>query len=160
MISRTRRLALAGAVALAIPAVAGGSYAVAAGDPVREDLAADQNPVGGKGRTLGLTRVTIPAGAQLAAHTHPGTEIARIEKGTLTYTVIRNGSVPVYRGDGDAARKVRTLRPGQTARLRPGMWIVEKPGMVHRAANRGDSRVVILLSSLFPNGAPPSSPAS
>ena len=118
MHARTRRIGAIGLVAIAIPAVAAGGYAVAAGQPTRSDLASAKNPVGGKGRTLGLTRVTIPAGAQLAAHTHPGTEIARIEHGTLTYTVERNGSVPVYRGDAGSARKLRTLRPGQTARLR------------------------------------------
>jgi quercetin dioxygenase-like cupin family protein len=160
MHARTRRTAAIGLAAVAIPAAAAGGYAVAAGQPEREDLAAAKNPVGGDGRTLGLTRVTIPAGAQLAPHTHPGTEIARIERGTLTYTVDRKGSVPVYRGDAGSARKVRTIRPGQTARLRTGQWIVEQPGMVHHAANKGSSPVVILLSSLFPNGAAPSSPAS
>ena len=160
MHARPRRIAAVGLVALAIPAAAAGGYAIAAGQPTRTDLAEAKNPVGGKGRTLGLTRVVIPAGAQLAAHTHPGTEIARIERGTLTYTVDRKGTVPVYRGDVGSARKLRTLRPGQTARLRAGDWIVEQPGMVHHAANNGGGRVVILLSSLFPTGAPPSSPAS
>jgi quercetin dioxygenase-like cupin family protein len=160
MHARTRRIGAIGLVAVAIPAAAAGGYAVAAGQPTRSDLATAKNPVGGKGRTLGLTRVTIPAGAQLAAHTHPGTEIARIEQGTLTYTVERDGSVPVYRGDAGSARRLRVIRPGQTARLRAGDWIVEQPGMVHHAANNTGGRVVILLSSLFPNGAPPSTPAS
>jgi quercetin dioxygenase-like cupin family protein len=160
MHARTRRIGAIGLVAVAIPAAAAGGYAVAAGQPTRADLAEAKNPVGGKGRTLGLVRVTIPAGAQLAAHTHPGTEIARIEAGTLTYTVDRNGSVPVWRGDVGSGRRLRTLRPGQTARLRAGDWIVEQPGMVHHAANNTGKPVVILLSSLFPTGAPASSPAS
>jgi len=156
----TRRLGAIALAALAIPAAAAGGYAVAAGQPAREELGAAKDPVGAKGRTLGLTRVTIPAGAALAPHTHPGTEIARIERGTLTYTVDRNGSVSVWRGDAGSARRLRTLRPGQTARLRRGDWIVEPPGMVHHAANRTDGKVVILLSSLFPDGAAASSPAS
>jgi quercetin dioxygenase-like cupin family protein len=160
MTARTRRTAAIAIAAVAIPAAAAGGYAVAAGQPVREDLGAAKDPAGAKGRTLGLTRVTVPAGAKLAPHTHPGVQVSRIEHGTLTYTVDRNGSVPVYRGDAAKPRRVRTLHPGQTARLRAGEWIVEQPGMVHHAANIGSKRVVILLSSLYRTGAPASSPAS
>ncbi|MEZ5123609.1 MAG: cupin domain-containing protein [Solirubrobacterales bacterium] len=160
MRARTRRTAAIALVALAVPAAAAGGYAVAAGQPVREDLGAAKDPAGAQGRTLGLTRVTIPAGVSLAPHTHPGVQVSRIVRGTLTYTVDRRGSVPVYRGDAASARRLRTLHPGQTARLRAGDWIVEPQGMVHHAANQGTSRVVILLSSLYRTGAPASSPAT
>jgi quercetin dioxygenase-like cupin family protein len=159
MSPRLRRLGVLTLLAL-VPAAALGGYALGAGTPVREDLAAAKNPVGAKGRTLGLARVTIPAGAALASHTHPGTEVAHIDAGTLTYTVERNGTVSVYRGDVSAAKLVRRIKPGQTAQLRKGDWIVEPPNMVHHAANRTAKKIVILLSTLFPNGAPASSPAT
>jgi quercetin dioxygenase-like cupin family protein len=116
------------------------------------------NPAGGKGRTLGLSRVDVPPGAQLPLHRHPGTQIARIHRGVLTYTVV-TGKVNVMRGNPEVeATRVRTIAAGQTARIRAGQWIVERPGTIHRAANRGRQTIVIYISSLFRNGAPPAIP--
>src|SRR4051794_11392760 len=129
-------------VAAVTAAFAAGALAVAtlgASTPVatRVVLAAKDNPVGGKGRTLGLTRATIPAGAALALHHHPGTEIAFVARGELTYTV-RSGNVAVMHGAADgSARVVRRIRSGQTGPLETGDWIVEQPTMVHRAVNKG-----------------------
>jgi quercetin dioxygenase-like cupin family protein len=120
---------------------------------VRTVLAEDPDPAGAAGRTLGLSRVTIAPGAELALHRHPGTQIASIERGTLTYWVVR-GSVTVKRGD----RVVRTIGAGQRGQVPTGDWIVERPGTVHHAANRGRTGIVILIASLFTDGAPPSIP--
>ncbi|HST38559.1 MAG TPA: hypothetical protein VLK58_03580, partial [Conexibacter sp.] len=54
---------------------------------VRTVLAEDPDPPGAPGRTLGLSRVTVAPGAELALHRHPGTQIANIARGTLTYWV-------------------------------------------------------------------------
>jgi quercetin dioxygenase-like cupin family protein len=112
---------------------------------------------GAPGRTLGLTRVTVPAGARLALHHHSGTQISSVQEGTLTYTV-KTGRVRVMTGDADGGRLVGTIGAGQTGSIRPGQWIVEQPSEIHRAANRGKGDVVILLATLFPDGAPPSVP--
>jgi quercetin dioxygenase-like cupin family protein len=157
-----RRSILAALCALlAVAATSAYAGAQMAGDPrpvVREALAQDVDPAGAKGRTLGLSRVDVPAGAQLALHRHPGVQIARIDQGVLTYTVV-TGSVNVWRGNPEVdPTKVRTIRSGQTARIRAGQWIVEKPGTIHRAANRGRRTIVIYISSLFRNGAPPAIP--
>ena len=40
---------------------------------VRDPLATANNPLGAKGKSLTLYKVTIPAHAQLALHYHPGT---------------------------------------------------------------------------------------
>src|SRR3712207_3251588 len=91
-----------------------GSEAREAQAPAREALAQVVNPRGAPGRTLGLSRVTVPAGTALAPHRHPGYQIAYIQRGTLTYTV-RTGVVRIYRGPADASpRLVRTLRAGET----------------------------------------------
>jgi len=148
----------------ALPAIAGlSAYAGAqmAGDPepvVREALAQDVDPPGAKGRTLSLSRVDVPPGAELPLHRHPGVQIARIARGVLTYTVV-TGRVNVWRGNPEVkAIKVRTIAAGQTAPVRSGQWIVEKPGTIHRAANRGKAGIVIYISSLFRDGAPPAIP--
>jgi quercetin dioxygenase-like cupin family protein len=157
-----RRSILAALCALvAVAALSAYAGAQMAGDPepvVREALAQDVNPAGAKGRTLGLSRVDVQPGARLALHRHPGVQIARIDQGVLTYTVV-TGAVSVWRGNPEVkATRVRTIRAGQTAPIRAGQWIVEKPGTIHRAANRGKKTIVIYISSLFRNGAPPAIP--
>ena len=128
--------------------------------PAREALAQVVKPPGAPGRTLGLSRVTIPAHTALAPHRHPGDQIAYIQRGTLTYTV-RTGVVRVYRGAADASPQlVDTIRGGQTRRVDAGEWVVERQGDVHFGANRGGRPVVILLATLFTTGSPPSIPVT
>jgi hypothetical protein len=135
-----------------------GAEAQPAQAPAREALAQVVNPRGARGRTLGLSRVTVPARTALAPHRHPGYQIAYIERGSLTYTV-RTGVVRIYRGAADASpRLVRTIRAGQTARVRAREWLVERQGDVHFGANRGRRPVVILLATLFTTGSPASIP--
>ena len=78
--------------------------------------------------------------------------------GTLTYTV-RDGSVTVRKGAADEDPvKVRTIKAGQTARIKAGQWIVEQQSDHHQAANRGGKKIVIYLATLLKKGAPPSTP--
>lgn len=159
--SSFRRALPAASVVLAL--VAGGGYAVGASQQApaqatRDVLAQAVDPVGARGRTLALSRVTIPARTRLELHRHPGTQIAYIEKGTLTYTV-RRGVVKVYRGAADRnPRVVRRVSAGRTGSVRPGEWVVEPPRSVHFGANRGDRPVKILLATLFKTGSPASIP--
>ena len=152
----------AGAVTIAVLlAAAASAYAVTVGsragtrEPIqRVVLGQTSRTAGAKGRTLGLSRVTIAPGAALAFHHHPGTQVSQVTSGTLTYWV-RTGGVTVRRDD----RVVRRIRPGQHGKIPAGDWIVEQPGTIHRGANRGRKRVVILIASLYRTGAPPSIPA-
>lgn len=158
-----RRIRVGVVVAAMCTAALLGGYAIGAtraASPVavRDALAAKDNPIGAKGRTLGLTRVTIPAGVVLALHHHPGTQVAYVASGTLTYTVKR-GMVPVLHGTADASPTVvRSIRAGQSGRIAAGEWIVEEPSTVHWAANRTTKPVVIYLATLFPTGDPPAIP--
>lgn len=110
------------------------------------------------GQELVLSRVIVPAGAELAPHTHPGTQMAYIAEGTLTYTVYSDQAV-VTRGAATASARAETIAAGTTTKLATGDSIVEPAGMKHSAKNEGSSPVVIYLSSLFEAGAPASSPA-
>jgi quercetin dioxygenase-like cupin family protein len=102
--------------------------------------------------------VTIPPKTRLALHRHPGTQIAYIQKGTLTYTV-RTGSVNVYRGAADVdPRVVRRIGAGQSGSVHAGEWVIERPSTVHLGANRTGRPVRILLASLFKNGSPSTIP--
>ena len=156
---RIAALALAGLV-LSAMALAGAVRALAPDPPpvVRTALAQAVGPAGAPGKTLGLSRVTVAPGASLPLHRHPGTQTAYIARGALTYTVVE-GSVTVRRGNPETgARVVRTIASGQTAMIRAGTWIVERPGTIHQAANRGDGQIVIWLATLFRSGAPPAIP--
>jgi hypothetical protein len=83
-----------------------------------------------------------------------------VTRGTLTYTV-RKGSAVVSEGQSDAdPRVVRTIKAGQTGRVRSGQWIVEQPSDIHEAANRGTVPVVIYIATLLKTGAPPSTPVT
>ena len=154
------RLALLAAVMLlagaAVVACAAGARAPA--QATRTVLAQAVNPPGANGRTLGLSRVRIPPHTRLALHRHPGVQLAYIQEGTLSYTVKR-GVVKVYRGDADKDPVVvRRIAGGHSGKVHAGEWVIERPGVVHFGANRGDRPVVILLATLFRNGKPASIP--
>ncbi len=125
---------------------------------VREALAQTAKPRGAAGRTLALTRITIQPGTKLALHHHPGTQIAYVERGVLTYTV-EQGTARIKRGPADDHPVlVRKLEAGDTARIKQGQWIIEQPSDHHHAVNKGKKPIVLYLSTLFPTGAPPSIP--
>src|SRR3954452_9838349 len=152
-------LAIGAAVALAAAYAAGASGRPSA-QAVRESLAQVVNPAGAKGRTVGLARVTIPAHTALALHRHPGTQIAYIQSGTLTYTV-KAGSVPVYHGaTDDKPRLIRTVKAGHSGTVPAGDWVIERPGTIHFGANNGSRPLVIVLATLFTDGPPVSIPVA
>jgi quercetin dioxygenase-like cupin family protein len=101
--------------------------------------------------------VTIPVRGRIALHHHEGTQVAYIQAGILSYTV-KSGAVTVSSGPADNATVVRKITTGQTGQIRAGQWIVEQPSTIHRAANKGKTKVVIYLATLLKNGAPPSTP--
>ena len=146
--------------AFALGATLPGAFAQTKAEPtvVRTAFAETDRVQGAPDRTMVLSRVVVQPGAQLALHHHLGTQISRITAGTLTYTVER-GSAVVREGEtGVDERLVRKIEAGQTARVKPGQWLVEQPSDIHRAANRGSTPVVIILATLLETGAPPSTP--
>lgn len=125
----------------------------------RYPLAQTSSVRGAPQRTMVLSKVVVDPGARLGLHYHRGTQVARIVSGVLNYTVERGSAVVREGNSEDNPRKVRTIHAGQTAKLRPGQWLVEQPSDVHRAANRGGKPVVIFLATLLEKGAPPATPA-
>lgn len=153
-------LVLAAGLALGalLPAAFGDS--ATAPTAVRNALAQTSSVQGAPDRTLVLSRVVVPPGAQLATHHHLGTQVARIQSGTLRYTV-RRGQVVVRRGESDQGPTVvRKIVAGQTGSLGGGEWIVEQPSDVHEAANDGQTPVVIYLATLLKKGAPAATPVA
>ncbi len=102
------------------------------------------------GQRLGLWHVTIPVGASLAAHWHPGYQLARIESGTLTYTIL-TGSLTIIEPDGTTTQ----ASAGQVVDIPAGTSVVEQPQAEHSAANLGDVPIEIVLATLFEDGAQP-----
>jgi quercetin dioxygenase-like cupin family protein len=122
---------------------------------LRLQLAASNNPIGSKGRTLGLSKVIIPGHTALALHHHPGTQVAYVASGKLTYTV-KSGTVAVMKGAAapGSAKLVLRIRAGQTGVIHAGEWIVEEPTTIHAGANKTSKPVVVYLATLFPIGSP------
>ncbi len=163
---RNRKLRLPIALALAATFVLGAVWQSALGQSdaeptaIRNALAQTDEVRGAPNRTMVLSRVVVEPGAVLALHHHLGTQIARIQSGTLTYTV-EQGAVVVRRGESDQdPQVVRTIESGQTGRISKGQWIVEQPSDIHRATNKGSTPVVIYIATLLKKGAPPSTPIS
>lgn len=156
-----RRLAIAtvAVAALGLASFAGAMAASGGGSAPaakRELVGAYKNPLGAKGRTLGLSIVTIPTGVKLPLHYHEGTQVSYIQHGVLLYSV-KSGSVRVMTGLADESpRLVRTISAGQTGTITAGQWIVEQPSDKHSA--QAKVRVVVLLATLLKNGAPPATP--
>jgi mannose-6-phosphate isomerase-like protein (cupin superfamily) len=151
-------LVLAAIGLLAVGVLVGQVIAQSGGSTVvRTPLAQSTKVKAAKGRTLGLSRVSIPPGGTIALHHHQGTQVAYIQAGILNYTV-KKGSVTVMTGPADNPAVVRRIAAGQTGRIAPGQWIVEQPSTIHKAANKGKRRIVIYLATLLKTGAPPSTP--
>lgn len=141
--SSTTSGATAGSTAPATSAGAPGTTVA-----VQKDvLATDPQPPGAPGRTLTLIRYTIAPGAKLAPHVHPGVQLASIQSGTLTYTVV-SGSVTLTRA---GAAPTQVTGP-TTITLGPGDVVAETGDMVHYGANDSSSPVVILASLLTETG--------
>lgn len=111
---------------------------------VREVLSSAE-PEAAPGDELALVRYTIPAGAVLAVHIHPGVQMAVVESGVLTYHVIENGSVSVTRADGTE----ELISSGESTTFEAGDAWVEPEGMVHYGENLTDEPVVLLATSLL-----------
>lgn len=111
---------------------------------VTREVLASGYPDDAPGRILELVRYTIPSGANLPRHFHPGMQTSRVEFGTLTYTVVQ-GSAKITRADGTE----EILRAGQTTLLKVGDSSIEPGGMVHYAKNESASIVIILSADLL-----------
>ncbi|MBN8870666.1 MAG: cupin domain-containing protein [Solirubrobacterales bacterium] len=156
--ARRIRLGLAGLGLLALGGVGAAVAVSATSDPPApkyNSLARVVNPIGAKGRALNLARIVIQPGAKIPLHYHQGTQVGYIQSGVLTYHV-QAGQAKVMTGAGDAPKLVRLIKAGQTARVKPGQWLIEQPSDHHRAANNGKKPVVILLSNLLLKNAKPS----
>jgi quercetin dioxygenase-like cupin family protein len=116
---------------------------------VKREVLASGYPSEAEGRILELVRYTIPAGAKLPAHIHPGMQIEKVELGTLSYNVVK-GTANIKRANG----KEETLEAGQTTRLTVGDSFVEPGGMVHYAQNETEDVVILISASLFDSQKP------
>jgi quercetin dioxygenase-like cupin family protein len=114
---------------------------------VKDVLASDVDPPGAPGKTLTLIRYTIPAAAKLAPHTHPGVQLASIQSGTLTYTVV-SGTIPLKHRDGTTENLVGPT----TTKLHAGDVVTEVDGVVHYGADDTTQPVVILATLLTRDG--------
>ncbi|HET8930223.1 MAG TPA: cupin domain-containing protein [Acidimicrobiales bacterium] len=116
---------------------------------VRSEVLGDLvDPPGGDGSTLSLVRYHIAPGAKLTPHIHPGVQMARIESGTLTYT-IESGTALVRRAGTEADTEVSGPT---TITLEAGDTVIERGDMVHFGENRSEKPLVIIATLLTADG--------
>jgi quercetin dioxygenase-like cupin family protein len=115
---------------------------------VSSEVLAQYPPPEAPGFTMYLYRVTVPPGVELASHHHPGQQMARIDAGTLTYTV-EQGTIEIGRQSNTPTESV--TGPA-TVELHAGDSLFEPETDTHHAANLGDTDVVIVITSLFTTG--------
>lgn len=115
---------------------------------VREILDDMVDPPGAPGNTLTLARYTIAPGAKLAPHVHPGLQMASIDSGTLTYTIV-SGTAQVRRA---GATTDEPITGPTTFELGTGDAVIEVGDMVHFGENKGDEPVIILATLLTQDG--------
>jgi quercetin dioxygenase-like cupin family protein len=114
---------------------------------IRTDLGIAE-PGSAAGQELGLWHYSITAGEELAPHTHPGWQLARVTAGDLEYTVL-SGEGVLLRADGSS----EAMGPGAYL-LAPGDGVIENPELEHYGANRGEDLVTIIAATLYPAGEP------
>lgn len=117
--------------------------------PVVRTVLAEAVPDDARSLDLQLVRYVIQPDTTLATHHHPGTQLALIESGRLTYTVV-TGEVVVHQADGGT----RTIKAGSTDVIVAGEWIVEREPVIHYGANLTKDVVVILATTLLRDGQP------
>jgi quercetin dioxygenase-like cupin family protein len=115
---------------------------------VRTDLGTTL-PADAPGQRLGLWHYTIPAGAALVPHRHPGWQVARIVSGNLRYSII-SGTVTVIRAGGTQESR----GAGETTTLGAGDTVIENPGAHHFGANDGPAVVELYTATLLTDGQP------
>ncbi len=144
---RTLRIIAAAVALAAIPA------ALASADAVRT-VVSSTPASGAPGYMLDLYKVDIPAGTVLPLHYHPGSQVSRIMRGVLRYTVVKGYAYettpnPVAGG----APAMAKIKQGQTVNIEAGHGLVEPRGMQHTAsAPKGP--VMVMLSILRPKDQP------
>ncbi len=114
------------------------------------DVLASGRPSAAPEDSLELVRYTIQPGTTLAPHHHPAMQLALVESGTLSYTVIAR-TVAVHAADG----LTRSIGPGETGTIYSREWIVEDETIAHFGKNAGSDPVVILVASLLAADEPP-----
>ncbi|MBA2518843.1 MAG: hypothetical protein H0V24_04200 [Chloroflexia bacterium] len=111
-------------------------------------------PEAAAGQTLVLARVIFGPGGSIGAHTHPGTLVVSVESGSLGFTLLDHGDMPVMRAMAAGTPAVaEPMTRDQEAELAPGDWFVET-GMIHGARNLSDEPTAVLLTGLIEAGQP------
>jgi len=148
------------ACSLLIPGAAAARQPRGGDDPpeVTREVLVQTAPGEAPGFEMYLVRVVIPSGGSIAAHYHPGTQIAQVQRGTLTYRILEGTATVLVRGEDGGDVVAEEVTGPTTVKLGPGESVIETPDLVHEAENKGKKRITILLSTLLPTGEPLSIP--
>lgn len=113
-----------------------------------------------EGQTLYLARFTFQPGAEIFAHSHPGTTLLGVESGAFGWT-LGEGTAHVLRGAaaGATGPAEDLTAVGTEVILNPGDAIFYEDDVVHTARGAGDEPTVIHGTFVLETGQPLLMPA-
>lgn len=142
------------AIAIAITQGRGSSFGSSAATPtpstgVVRTVLVGATPVNEPDQSLQLVRYDIQPGTTLPAHIHPGTQIAWISEGDLSYYVVTGKARIERAGQNGTHGPIEYIEAGNHTVLHAGDSVIETQDMIHYGANLGDLPVVILAATLL-----------
>lgn len=108
-----------------------------------------RTPVEGTDQNLLLVRIIFGVDGGIGPHTHPGTLVVTVETGSLGFTLMDGGEMPITRAaTAETEASEEAALQGEEVALEPGDSFIEM-GMVHTARNMSDEPTTVLLAGLI-----------
>ena len=114
-----------------LAAVNGASTMATQAPGVERTILQRQDLAGAPGHEVLLVQAILPVGGREGRHTHPGTMIAYLTEGTITFD-----------------------NEGTLVDLAPGASVIIRPGAVHEGINRGKTPIKALVTFIVEKGKP------
>ncbi len=138
---------------------------------VMVEYVGDTRPATAPGQTLELTRITLPAGADIPPEDHPGASVMYVETGAVEITVEQGTLLLFRRTTGDRGPVANPEPCPSPCRVEAGSSAVQDQSTRHNLVNVSESESVVLVSQFTadfadgvatpgPDGTPAASPAA
>lgn len=155
---RTRRWIIAlSLLALTAPPLLAAHPVLAQDDPLDGTVVealGGISPMMAEGRQLVLLRLTLPPGASIQAHSHPGAVVITVESGTFATRFIHGSGTITRAGIDGAPGAAETPETGEAIELHAGDTLAYDQDAGHTMDNPGAEPLVLLASALLASDEP------
>ncbi len=105
------------------------------------------------GYSLLLLRMTVEAGVEIPAHTHPGPVALYVEQGSFGTAFVEGSGTVTQAGTEATPTAAITLNAGDDTTMEVGDHLFYD-GATHTMRNDGSDQVILLISALFDDSKP------